>query len=356
MAQRTTPTPDDPTAPGTAPPSEDGGGSGERAAPSVDFRATAAGRRQSWHGMKKHVKRVLGWRLPNLAMRAAVGVAAPGLRTTGRLPVPAATREVTGYVDGAEYVMLHPARCVVAKELYWGRGRRPQPADDFALRVFAAAARRADVMLDIGAYTGLFTLAGTAVNPRLRAHAFEIVPEVFGTLFDNCVRNRVLHRTTLHHVGLGDPGSAIALPARSGGSALPCFYSTRLAFDDGVPVEVAALDSFTGRVPTGSAVVMKVDVEGTEAAVFGHGRGFLAEHRPDIVCEVLPGADTVALAAVLEPLGYRFHLIGADALAPEGPLTPHERFRDWFLTPRSRSGIEELGVPVAGTAPLTPPR
>ncbi|MFC4564702.1 FkbM family methyltransferase [Nocardiopsis mangrovi] len=355
MAQRTTDTPEDPPAPDAAAPAAGDVRAGTRAAASVDFRATATGRRQSWLGMKKHVKRVLGWRLPNLAMRAAVGVAAPGLRGTGRLPVPAAIREVTGYVDGAEYVMLHPARCVVAKELYWGRGRRPQAADDFALRVFAAAARRADVAFDIGAYTGLFTLAGTAVNPRLRAHAFEIVPEVYGTLFDNCVRNRVLHRTTLHHVGLGDPGSSIALPARSGGSALPCFYSTRLAFDDGVPVEVAALDSFTGRVPPGSAVVMKVDVEGTEAAVFGHGRGFLAEHRPDIVCEVLPGADTGALTALLEPLGYRFHLIGDHALAQAGPLTAHDRFRDWFLTPRSRAGVEELGVPVAGASPLTPP-
>ncbi|WP_084468833.1 FkbM family methyltransferase [Nocardiopsis trehalosi] len=344
MAQRVRNTPPAPRPPDAAPETPE---SPEAAGPPTDFRATAVARRRSWYGAKRHVKRVLGWRLPNLAMRAAVGVAAPGLRATGRLPVPAGVREVTGRVDGAAYTMLAPARCVVAKELYWGGGRRPGAADDLALRVFAAVVREADVFLDIGAYTGLFTLAGTAVNPRLRAHAFEIVPEVYRALFDNCVRNRVLHRTTLHHVGVGDPASVIAMPVRSGDSALPCFYSAALAFDDGVPVEVVALDAFAGAVPQGGRAVLKIDVEGTEADVFAHGGGFLAAHRPDILCEVLPDADAAPLTAALAPLGYRFHLVGERALAPAGPLAAHPRFRDWFCTTRSDAELAALGVPVA---------
>ncbi|RCV53316.1 FkbM family methyltransferase [Marinitenerispora sediminis] len=317
------------------------------AAAGVDYRRTAVGRRRSWYGAKRHVKRVLGWRLPNLAMRGAVRVAAPRLRATGRLPVPAAVPEVVGRVDGAEYAMLSPARCVVAKELYWGDGRRPHPADDLAVQLFARAARSAGAMFDIGAYTGLFTLVGTAVNPDLRAHAFEIVPEVFHTLFDNCVRNRVLHRTTLHHVGVGDPDTLVRMPARSGDSALPCFYSSALTFADGVPVGVVALDDFTDHVARGTRVLLKVDVEGTEDAVFAHGQDFLAAHRPDILCEVLPEADGRRLRALLEPLGYRFHLVGERALAPAGQLDPHARFRDWFFTTRDTGELELLGIPVS---------
>ncbi|GAA3764951.1 FkbM family methyltransferase [Spinactinospora alkalitolerans] len=312
-----------------------------------DYRSGPVGRRRSWYGTKKHVKRVLGWRLPNLAMRGAVGLAAPRLRGTGRLPAPVSVPEVVGRVDGAEYVMLRPSRCVVAKELYWGGGRRPQPADDFAVRLFAAAARPAATMLDIGAYTGLFTLVGTAVNSELRAHAFEIVPEVYHALFDNCVRNRVLHRTTLHHVGVGDPAVTIGMPVRSGDSALPCFYSSELRFRDGVPIGVVALDSFTDRTPVGGRVLLKVDVEGTEASVFEHGQGFLAAHRPDVLCEVLPGADGERLRELLEPHGYRFHLVGERALAPAGPIVPHERFRDWFFTTREPAELEGLGIPMA---------
>ncbi|WP_234401571.1 FkbM family methyltransferase [Thermobifida halotolerans] len=308
-------------------------------------------RRQRWYGTKKHVKRILGWRLPHLAMRATVSAVAPGVRATGRLPAPAALREVTGRVDGVEYVMRDPSRCIIAKELYWGGGRRPQPADDLAVRTFAAAVRDAAALFDIGAYTGLFTLVGTAVNPVLRAHAFEIVPEVYQALVDNCVRNRVLHRVTLHHTGIGDPATTVTMPARSADSALPCFYSSRLDFSDGVPVEVVALDSFTDQVAPGSRAVLKVDVEGTEAAVFEHGQKFLAAHRPDILCEILPGADTDRLRALLRPHGYHCHLVGDQALAPASDLVPHPRFRDWFLTTRTPDELAGLGIGVARTSP-----
>ncbi len=316
----------------------------------ADYRRSAACRRHRWYGAKKHVKRVLGWRVPHLAMRAAVRVLAPGVRATGRLPAPAALREVTGRVDGVEYVMGDPARCVIAKELYWGGGRRPQPADDLAVRVFAAAARHAATLLDIGAYTGLFTLVGTAVNPALRAHAFEIVPEVYQALVDNCVRNRVLHRVTLHHTGVGDPSVTLMMPARTADSALPCFYSSRLGFPDGVPVETVALDSLADRIPRGRGVLLKVDVEGTEAEVFEHGQKFLAEHRPDILCEVLPDADAERLRSLLEPYGYRCHLVGDRALAAASRLVPHPRFRDWFLTTRTPGELTALGIEVAEAA------
>lgn len=313
----------------------------------VDFRDTATGRRQSWRGTKRHVKRVLGWRLPNAAMRAAVSAVRPELRRTGRLPAPATLREAVGVVDDERFVMLAPADCVVAKELYWGRGRRPQPADDFAVRMFAALARSADVMFDVGAYTGLFTLVGTTVNPKLAAHAFEIVPEVYRTLFDNCVRNRVLDRTTLHHVGVGVPGSTVDMPIASGDSALPCYYSVDMHFSDGVPIAIRSLDSFTELAEPDARVIMKVDVEGSEQAVFEYGQKFLAAHRPDILCEVLEHSDGPRLAELLQPHGYRFHLVRDHDLAPGSGLTPSSQYRDWLFTTRSPEELRDLGISVA---------
>jgi FkbM family methyltransferase len=67
-------------------------------------------------------------------------------------------------------------------------------------------------MLDVGAYTGIFTLVGTLVNPNLKAHAFEIVPDVYDALRENCARNGILDRTTLHHVGVGKPETHVRVP------------------------------------------------------------------------------------------------------------------------------------------------
>ncbi|HET9672252.1 MAG TPA: FkbM family methyltransferase, partial [Actinomycetota bacterium] len=75
-------------------------------------------RRQSWFGLKRPVKRFLSLRAPHAILRS-VARFVPALRS-GRLPAPAGITEVEGQVAGATFVMLDPARCENAKQLYWG--------------------------------------------------------------------------------------------------------------------------------------------------------------------------------------------------------------------------------------------
>jgi FkbM family methyltransferase len=312
----------------------------------MDYRKTETGRKRSWFGSKRYVKKVLSLRLPHALLRTAVRFA-PELKQGGRLPAPASLHEVDGRVAGSRFVMLRPDRCTVAKELYWGQGHRPKPEDHFAVELFARVARRSDVMLDVGAYTGLFTLVGSMVNPDATAHAFEIVPDVYQGLFDNCVRNDILHRVTLHHLGLGEDGALMRVPASSRDSALPSFYSSRLHFDTGVLVRFVSLDSFAERLPAGSRVVVKVDVEGTESEVFRSGQRFLASFRPDILCEVLEGVgDGLELEKLLSPHGYRFYLVRERDLLPSEHIEPSPRFRDWFFTTLDPEALSAEGTPV----------
>ena len=266
----------------------------------------------------------------------------PTLRSS-RLPAPARLKEVRGSADGVAFVLGRPDVCEIAKELYWGGGRRPDPADDLAVRLFTRLARDADVAVDIGAYTGIFTLVSALANPRIRVHAFEIVPDVYKVLFENCVRNDVLHQVTLHHYGIGAPDRIAVFPAVATGSALPSFYSTRLTFESGVRIEFRSLDSLPALIGEGSTVIMKIDVEGTENEVFEHGRQFLAAFSPDILCEVLHGvSDPPALTRILESLGYRYYLVRDSGLTPESTIQADRRFRDWFFTLRSPQDISHL--------------
>jgi FkbM family methyltransferase len=298
----------------------------------MDFRSTSTGRRQRWYGLKRYVKRALGSRPGHTLLRLAIR-ARPELGRNGRLPAPAHLKEVRGSVSGTSFVMLRPDRCVIAKELYWGCGHRPHAEDDNALEIFASLARDADVMLDVGAYTGIFTLVSTAVNPALRADAFEIVPAVVELLRENCARNGVLDRVSIHHVGLGEVAGSVTLPVGEGGSALPDFYSTKLRFTEGVEVPIRTLDEVTRDVALGTRAVMKIDVEGTEAEILKGGAAFLERIRPDILCEVLAsGGDGPALEDVLRPLGYRFFLVGETGVSESTHIVPDPRLRDWLFT------------------------
>ena len=303
-------------------------------------------RRQSWFGLKRFVKRFLALRVPNAILRLASKVA-PRLRA-GRLPAPAHLHEVAGRVGGVGFVMLDPARCENAKELFWGRGRRPKAHDRLALDTAAALARESDTFIDVGAYTGLFTLAVTAYAPNVAVHAFEIVPVVADALEANVRRNELEDRVVVHREGVGDPEATMRVPSGEGGSALPSFYSSRMRFEEGKAVGFRSLDSVAALIPEAAGVVMKIDVEGTEDAVFRFGQAFLKACRPNIVCEVLHDvADGAALDGLLATARLHKYLVTDTQLVRIDRVVPHPAFRDWLFTPRSDEELRALGLPVA---------
>lgn len=312
----------------------------------TDYEHSTRRRRQTWYGAKPLVKRVLAGPVPHAIMRRVVPLFGDRIRRE-RLPAPARLAEVTAHMAGVTFVMRRPDRCIVAKELYWGQGVRPRPEDQLALDVFAALAREAHLVLDVGAYTGVFSLLAAKVAPGAEVHAFEVVPDVAAAARENVAANALTGQVTVHPAGLGKDGDTVRIATGSGGSALPDFYSTRLRFGDGVPVEIRSLDAVTAALSVPPPALVKIDVEGTEDVVLQHGQRFLESHRPDILCEVLPGsADPPAIRDALARHGYRYFRVERHALHEQPRLAPSELFRDWLFTTRADADLAALGVPV----------
>ncbi|SDQ48495.1 FkbM family methyltransferase [Quadrisphaera sp. DSM 44207] len=337
----------------------------------ADFRSSTRSRRQTWFGAKRFVKAAVSVPGVNRVVRRAVPLVRPGARPE-RLPVPLTVRRVTARMAGVEFVMLGPSRDVVAKELHWGGGRRPGAADQLALDVFAALARDADTVLDVGAYTGVFSLLGARVAPAADVHAFEVVPGNAAAAQANVVANDLLRSITVHVAAVGAVGAdggAVVVPTGRGGSALPDYWSTAMHFERGVHVPVRSLDSLLPQLDPqgrGRRAVVKVDVEGAEDAVLLGGRELLRRWRPDVLCELLPAqAKVPAVLQALDGLGYRWFLV-QDAELVEHPVPRgDERFRDWLLTPRTDEQLRAAGVPARAlparpsspaAAPAEPPR
>lgn len=299
-------------------------------------------RRQSWFGAKRHVKTVLSHPLLHPLLRAAAPRIS-GIRH-GRLPAPRELIEVRATAGGGDFVMLRPDRCEIAKELYWGGGRRPEAEDAYAVDLVVRLAAGARTFLDVGAYTGIFSLATLAAHPELRAHAFDMVPPVVRMLRANMMRNGFTDRAVVHQAGVGDPSLTARMPSVDSGSALPSFLSSDMTFDDGEDVGFVSLDSLTDAVD--GPVVMKVDVEGGETSVFSHGAGFLSAHRPDILCEVLTDADGPQLEELLGVHGYRYYHVGSDSVRERPRVVPDAGVRDWLFTVKSPAELRDAGVTV----------
>lgn len=202
-------------------------------------------------GSKKFIKRAASVQPLNFVATHALRAALPA-RLTWRLPV--AQREVPVRVAGESFVMTDPSRCLIAKELFWGRGQRIQPDERLCIELFSALSRQASCVLDIGANSGLFSLAAARANPRARVRAFEIVPDLFHLLVRNVVRNNVASVVDCRLRGVGAPGFSMTVPASFDESSLPTSVSSLDHYDHGVRIAFDSLDALCSDVGSGERV------------------------------------------------------------------------------------------------------
>jgi FkbM family methyltransferase len=192
----------------------------------------------------------------------------------------------------------------VALRLFWnGRYERK------TLALWMRLAQRHTLALDIGAHTGVYTLAAHAANPAINILSFEPDAQNYARLSLN-LRANGCETTDAYMLGVSDMNGTSRFTTRvhsdyrsSGG--------TFEAVEDGhvSDVRVAALDSFLPAGVANSVGLIKLDVEGHEHAALSGMRNLIAQSRPTLVFECL--SDTTAQAAgdMLGPLGYHFHEI-----------------------------------------------
>lgn len=198
----------------------------------------------------------------------------------------------------------------VAAPLYW-TGLNSWEAETFS--AFVPLARASRGFLDIGAYTGVFTLVAATVNARLSAVSFEPNPQRFRTLVRNLERTAMTGRCRPLPVALGSSSGRARLFIPQDDDSLASLDSDMHASGArGVEVDVASPESvIPGELPID---LIKIDVEGREADVLAALEPRLARDKPGLICEFLGQGPYSEAEAILDRLGYgRWHL------SPAGP-------------------------------------
>lgn len=250
-----------------------------------------------------------------------------------RLPVVATVR--VRLPSGAVLRMCSDGRDGIASALYWRglAGWEPE-----TLRVLDALLPTAEVVLDVGANSGLFALYAALEQPKSRVFAFEPTPASSASLAGNIAANAARNVTRCEAAVCNHDGSVeLFVPP---GDSLPLGASTLPAFRElGARFEVAAvrLDTFAREHQLSRVDLIKLDTEGTEPTVLAGARGLLERDQPWIVCEVLHGLTEAGLHAELDRLGYRYFLITPGGLREQARIVgdPTYRDRNWlFATAR----------------------
>ena len=207
---------------------------------------------------------------------------------------------------------------------------------------------KAQVVLDVGAHVGFYSLLAAHANPSARVVAFEPLPAAAERLRRNVAENR-LSNVELLECALGDePGAATlyndsqtgeGIPTSSGLSAeffeLPYFVEHGVR--PGVEVEVKTIDGVAASLGLGRVDLIKIDTETTEPAVLRGARAVLASDRPTLIFEVLPGHGTAPeIEELLAPLGYRFYLLGASGPEPREHVEDHPTLWNYLARAEGR--------------------
>jgi FkbM family methyltransferase len=179
----------------------------------------------------------------------------------------------------------HPNPTLRRTFLAYALRRTHEPA---TTALFKEVIRAGDVVLDLGANIGYFTLlAARLVGPQGRVIAFEPEPTNFSYLTRNITLNNYGH-VTAHQRAVADRYGSTKLFICTYDSGhhtinqfdgIAAYAHGRQAREEWVDIETVPLDDFLGDDATRVSVV-KMDIEGAEALALAGMRRLLTENRP----------------------------------------------------------------------------
>jgi FkbM family methyltransferase len=153
--------------------------------------------------------------------------------------------------------------------------------------------------VDVGAHVGNHTVFFARICNAERVHAFEPLPTAFRRLQANVRLNDVADRVVLHQLALTNQTCDVVLTRGRQTHVVPTpLQDERPAHTHVVPGR--RLDD----IVHDRVVVIKVDVEGMEPAVFDGARRLIQQGRPVIFAEAATAPEYSAVCHVLRSLGY----------------------------------------------------
>ena len=219
---------------------------------------------------------------------------------------------ITVQVDSSHGFRIH-ADDHIANDLYWrgfGRGW-----EGTSLRVWSVLAARAKTIVDVGSNVGVYSLVAGAVNRDAEIIAFEPLERMYERLLANLGLNEFSVTTeqlalsdrtgfALLYDRLKDDCKAASLEAPRGDQAQP-----EAAHSAPRRVRVERFDDYCGANQVAQVDLVKIDIEGHEAAALRGMPATLSSSRPTLLVEILTDEAGRQIRGQLDGLGYEFYRV-----------------------------------------------
>ncbi len=225
------------------------------------------------------------------------------------------------------------------ERMHFFLGMRGDEPETYPL--FMKLAAGSELVLDVGANIGIFTLLALASDPRTRVISFEPSPAVFSRLKANVEANGWSGRCEPRMEAASSSAGTVAFDTAGAHRSIHAgIYPLRVGKVEASPANITEVRANTVDAACegkGRVGLAKIDVEGYEDEVLRGMRRTLEEHRPHLIIECLPAGPCRNITDILKPLGYRFFHIRRGGL---------EEKRRWSRTlPRRRRTTSSPATP-----------
>lgn len=207
-----------------------------------------------------------------------------------------------------EFIMFSANDDLVAMTFFWYGADSYEP---MSMQLWRERAGSASSILDIGAFSGVYSLCAAAASPNSRIYAVEAARRTYGRLLVNTQINKLSHRIDCTNKAVSKgPGLETFMRFRGenilgiGDSFMPKHIEPQASEER---VETIGLDAFC-EAKAVEPDLIKIDVEGAELLALDGMIKTLETQKPSLLIEVTPKTAPEVVAR-LNRFGFEVHRV-----------------------------------------------
>lgn len=232
---------------------------------------------------------------------------------------------------------------MVENELFWSGLEGGW--EKVSMRLWKKLCVSADVIIDVGANTGVYSLVAKSLNANADVHAFEPIKRNFDKLKHNVALNN--YNVHCNQIALSDStGTASVFEDKTNDVIYSVTVNKSLVtMTEKVvetKIEIERLDEYINRKNIKKIDLMKIDVETHEPEVLAGFGKYLNEFKPTLLIEILNNEVAEKIQAIVKDLDYLYFNIDEDSeIRQVENLTRSDYFNYLFC---SKAIAEQLGL------------
>lgn len=243
-------------------------------------------------------------------------------------------------IEGVSFQYFSKCDDVIVDQLFYSN------YDEYTtLKLYCCLAKKSQVIVDVGANTGLYSIVGALSAKSAKVFSFEPYRANFNRLNYNIGLNNLFNISTIE-MALGNNKGVIDFYVPKYSERISQVSSVNKHFSEAhrqngvslferIEVDQELLDNLIIK-DIKRIDLLKIDVESHEWAVLQGAINSIKSFRPHIICEIFYSNQMLNLLKVfVEEMNYHIYLITTDGIIKVQSLIETTSFRNYYLSPVS---------------------